>query len=56
MERLSLETGARDYFWRRGLFMPSTGFWVCGPFGDYAEDANSVFMTMELLDLSNGKN
>lgn len=31
----------------RGLYA-RFGFMLCGPFGDYIEDPNSVFMTREL--------
>ena len=48
MTRLSLETGAWPYFVpARGLYARH-GFVECGPFGDYREDPNSVFMTLEL--------
>ncbi|NIJ07141.1 putative acetyltransferase [Sphingomonas vulcanisoli] len=43
--RVSLETGSWDYFIpARGLYA-AAGFEVCGPFGDYRPDPNSVFMT-----------
>ncbi|GAB3344828.1 GNAT family N-acetyltransferase [Lysobacter tyrosinilyticus] len=46
--RLSLETGSMAYFEAaRGLYA-SAGFVECKPFGKYAEDANSTFMTREL--------
>jgi putative acetyltransferase len=46
--RLSLETGAVDFFApARGLY-EKFGFEYCGPFADYQEDANSVFMTRTL--------
>jgi putative acetyltransferase len=46
--RLSLETGSFDSFLpARNLYL-SCGFDFCGPFGDYSDDPNSVFMTMEL--------
>lgn len=44
-ERLSLETGTMDAFApARGLY-EKHGFYVCGPFGSYTDDPNSVFMT-----------
>lgn len=46
--RLSLETGApAEFAPARGLYA-AHGFVECGPFGDYAEDPFSVFMTREL--------
>ena len=43
-----LETGAEDYFLpARGLYA-SHGFVERGPFADYVEDPNSVFMELEL--------
>lgn len=46
--RLSLETGSMAAFApARGLYS-RFGFEPCGPFADYAEDPNSVFMTREL--------
>jgi putative acetyltransferase len=48
LTRLSLETGAWDYFIpARSLYL-GHGFRECGPFGDYAPDTNSVFLTLEL--------
>ena len=47
-ERLSLETGSMDAFKPAQTLYESFGFTICGPFGDYADDPNSVFMTMRL--------
>jgi putative acetyltransferase len=47
-ERLSLETGAHEAFRPAQRLYESVGFAYCGPFGDYPEDPNSVFMTMRL--------
>ena len=47
-ERLSLETGAADAFKPAQALYASFGFTCCGPFGDYLEDPNSVFMTLRL--------
>jgi putative acetyltransferase len=47
--RLSLETGTADAFKPAQKLYESFGFTYCGPFGDYREDPNSVFMTL-LLD------
>lgn len=48
MSRLSLETGSWPYFAPAREFYARHGFIECGPFGEYREDPNSVFMTMEL--------
>ncbi len=47
-ERLSLETGAMEAFRPALRLYESFGFTCCGPFGDYAEDPHSVFMTLRL--------
>ncbi|NYJ01283.1 putative acetyltransferase [Nocardioides thalensis] len=47
-ERISLETGSEDFFAPARALYASRGFSVCGPFEGYAEDPNSVFMTLEL--------
>ena len=44
-ERLSLETGSMEAFAPAQKLYESAGFRTCPPFGDYAEDPNSVFMT-----------
>jgi putative acetyltransferase len=46
--RLSLETGAMKAFRPAQELYRSFGFDYCGPFGDYVEDPNSVFMTLRL--------
>jgi putative acetyltransferase len=46
--RLSLETGAQDAFEPARRLYEEFGFSRCGPFEGYAEDPNSVFMTLEL--------
>lgn len=43
--RLSLETGSMVYFAPARALYSRAGFVPCGPFGDYVEDPNSVFMT-----------
>lgn len=48
IKRLSLETGAEDYFAPARAFYASAGFEVCEPFGSYVLDPNSVFMTRTL--------
>ena len=47
-ERLSLETGSMDAFRPAWTLYESFGFARCGPFAGYAEDPNSVFMTLRL--------
>ena len=47
-ERLSLETGSVAAFTPAHRLYESAGFTRCGPFGDYVEDVNSVFMTLAL--------
>lgn len=48
LARLSLETGSWDYFQPARALYIKHGFVECPPFGDYVEDPNSVFMTLEL--------
>ena len=47
-QRLSLETGSMAAFAPAQRLYQSVGFEFCGPFGDYIEDPNSVFMTLAL--------
>lgn len=49
MSRVSLETGSWPYFAPARALYARHGFVACGPFGDYREDPNSVFMTRELV-------
>jgi putative acetyltransferase len=49
-ERLSLETGTQDFFIPARKLYERFGFEYCGPFGDYAEDRWSAFMTKVLVD------
>ncbi|MBT8445103.1 MAG: GNAT family N-acetyltransferase [Gammaproteobacteria bacterium] len=46
--RLSLETGSMAEFEPARNFYRKYGFEYCKPFGDYAADPNSVFMTLVL--------
>jgi putative acetyltransferase len=46
--RLSLETGSMKAFEPARTLYANFGFTYCGPFADYVEDPNSVFMTREL--------
>ena len=50
LSRLSLETGSWDYFLPARALYKSFGFAECQPFGDYVQDPNSVFMTLDLRD------
>lgn len=47
--RLSLETGSMEAFEAARELYARGGFAFCGPFADYEEDPNSVFMTKEIL-------
>jgi putative acetyltransferase len=47
-ERLSLETGTHEEFTPAQKLYARHGFVYCGPFGDYALDPHSVFMTLAL--------
>ena len=47
-ERLSLETGSVAAFVPAHRLYESAGFIRTGPFGDYVEDENSIFMTLAL--------
>ena len=46
--RVSLETGSMAFFEPARRLYRRCGFEVCGPFGSYAPDPNSVFMTLAL--------
>ncbi len=46
--RLSLETGAFAAFLPARALYSQFGFSPCGPFGDYTDDPNSVFLTLRL--------
>ncbi|AAK23970.1 GNAT family N-acetyltransferase [Caulobacter vibrioides] len=48
LQRLSLETGAGDFFVPARAMYARNGFQTCDPFGDYKPDPNSVFMTRML--------
>jgi putative acetyltransferase len=49
LSRLCLETGSWDYFLPAQALYRKHGFVECPPFGDYAPDPNSVFMSLDLL-------
>ncbi|NJN50904.1 MAG: GNAT family N-acetyltransferase [Gammaproteobacteria bacterium] len=46
--KLSLETGSMAAFAPARALYERSGFEYCGPFGNYVDDPNSVFMTMAL--------
>ena len=46
--RLSLETGSQAAFLPARTLYGSFGFIYCGPFGNYKDDPNSVFMSLQL--------
>jgi putative acetyltransferase len=46
--RVSLETGAEEFFRPARTLYAKYGFRECEPFAEYASDPNSVFMTLEL--------
>lgn len=48
LSRLSLETGSWDYFRPAVSLYRRHGFVECPPFADYAEDPNSVFLSLDL--------
>jgi len=45
---LSLETGAQPGFEPARQLYARAGFTACGPFADYTNDPNSIFMTKEI--------
>ena len=46
IKRLSLETGAGDFFLNARKLFNKSGFKVCEPFSHYKNDINSIYMTM----------
>ena len=46
IKRLSLETGAGDFFLSARKLFEKSGFEPCRPFSHYKDDVNSVYMTM----------
>jgi putative acetyltransferase len=48
LRRLSLETGAREYFHPAHTLYRRNGFTDCAAFAGYAPDSNSLFMTKDL--------
>ena len=46
IKKLSLETGAGDFFLNARKLFTKSGFEDCDPFSHYKNDINSVYMTM----------
>ena len=46
IKRLSLETGAGDFFLTARKLFNKCGFELCEPFSHYKKDINSIYMTM----------
>ena len=51
IKKLSIETGAGDFFIPARKLFKKTGFTVCEPFAHYKEDINSVYLTMLIDDI-----
>ncbi len=51
IKRLSIETGASDFFIPARKLFKKTGFTICEPFAHYKEDINSVYLTMLIDDI-----
>jgi putative acetyltransferase len=48
LDRVSLETGAEDYFAPARRLYARHGFVPCAPFADYTDDPNSAYLTLAL--------
>ena len=46
IKRLSLETGAGDFFLNARKLFNKSGFKTCEPFSHYEDDTNSVYMSL----------
>ena len=51
IKRLSIETGAGDFFIPARKLFKKTGFIVCEPFAHYKKDINSVYLSMLIDDI-----
>ena len=51
INRLSIETGAGDFFIPARKLFKKTGFMECEPFAHYKDDINSVYLTMLINDI-----
>lgn len=50
--RLSLETGSMAYFAPARQLYAQFGFTICAPFTGYEQDPNSVFMSLEIMNVN----
>lgn len=48
IRRISLETGSADFFLPARAMYRAAGFAECPPFGDYAPDPHSTFLSIDL--------
>ena len=48
IQKLSIETGAGDFFKPARRLFKKCGFEICDPFAHYKEDVNSVYLTKSL--------
>jgi len=48
IKKLSIETGAGEFFKPARRLFKQCGFEICGPFAHYKEDVNSVYLTKTL--------
>ena len=48
IEKLSLETGAGNFFLPARKLFQKVGFKICTPFAHYKEDSNSCYMSLEI--------
>ena len=48
INKLSIETGAGDFFKPARKLFKQCGFEVCGPFAHYKEDINSIYLTKQI--------
>jgi putative acetyltransferase len=48
IKRISLETGSMPFFAPARALYARAGFDPCPPFGNYADDANSAFLTRSI--------
>jgi len=51
IKRLSIETGAGDFFIPARKLFKKTGFTACEPFAHYKKDINSVYLTKLIEDI-----
>lgn len=49
-QRVSLETGSREYFAPARRLYERHGFTPCAPFADYTDDPESAYFTLSLAD------